>query len=438
MRFRVTEIAAAVGGQAVGHDVEVTGAGIDSREIEVGQLFVPIVAARDGHDFVASAVHRGAAAYLTSVGPIDGIDLPAVVVDDTGDALAALGRSARERLPGAVVGITGSVGKTTTKDLVAAVLEERFEAHANLRSFNNELGVPLTLLNAPDATEVAVIEMGARGSGHIAELCAIAEPTIGVVTTVELVHTELFGGIDAVATAKRELVEALPVTGTAVLFADNPHVAAMATSCAGDVITFGLDRGDVRAQRIEVDGELRASFRLTSPFGERDVQLGVRGRHNVANALAAACVGFVAGVPLDDIVVGLASTDHSPWRMDLRTAPSGALVLNDAYNAGPASTRAAVLALAHLDAHRRVAVLGTMAELGGHAVQAHLDIAAVAVEHGVEIIAVGTSDYGVDPVAGIDEVIDRLGPLGLGDAVLVKGSRVAALERVAHVLLEAG
>lgn len=438
MDFRASEIAAVVGGTVVGDDAVVRGAGIDSRELETGQLFVPIQAERDGHDFVAGAVERGAAAYLTSEGLIvDAAAAPAIEVADTAVALTAIGRAARDRLTGAVVGVTGSVGKTTTKDLAASVLRRSFATHANLRSFNNELGVPLTLLNAPEGTEAAVVEMGARGAGHIAELCAIARPNVGVVTTVEKVHTELFGTVEQVAVAKRELIEALPTDGTAVLFADNPLVLAMAEFAPGPVLTFGLGSdADVRATSIEVDEDLRPTFVLESAKGTVAVRLAARGVHNVGNALAAAAVGLVAGVPLAEIAVGLGEGSQSPWRMDLRTAPSGARVLNDAYNAGPASMRAALDSLAHLPARRRVAVLGTMAELGSDEDEAHRGVAAQASALGIEMIAVGTDRYGVDPVADVDEVIGRLGALGPDDAVLVKGSRVAGLERVAAALLE--
>lgn len=441
MKFLASEVATITGGDLIGPDVTVEGASIDSRELVEGQLFVPIVADRDGHDFIAVARRRGAPAHLTSSGLTssgpgpDEADDTAIVVADTARALAELGAAARDRLDGIVVGITGSVGKTTTKDLTAAVLARRFATHANLRSFNNELGVPLTLVTAPDGTAAAVIEMGARGAGHILDLCRIARPTIGVVTTVELVHTEHFGGIEQVAEAKRELIEALPADGTAVLYADNPVVARMAPWSAGDVVTFGVEGGDVRAESITVDDDLHPSFQLVTPWGTTAVRLEIRGRHNVGNALAAAAVGLVAGVPIDEVAAGLAQGSASPWRMDLQTAPSGVQVLNDAYNAGPASMRAALESLAHLDARRRIAVLGTMAELGDHALDAHTAVAALAAELGIELIAVGTTGYGVAAVDGPDEVLARLGPLGPGDAVLVKGSRVAGLERVAAALL---
>jgi UDP-N-acetylmuramoyl-tripeptide--D-alanyl-D-alanine ligase len=455
MELWAREIAEVTGGQLVGPDLAVRGASIDSRELTDGQLFVPIIDERDGHDFVPAAIERGASAYLSSrpVGPPD-VDVAAVVVADTAAALLALGRHARRRLaeaPGftAVVGVTGSVGKTTTKDLLRAAVGERFAATASPRSFNNELGVPLTLLNAPDRTEVSIVEMGARGIGHIAMLCELAGPTVGVVTTVEMVHTEMFGDLAEVAAAKGELVEALPPDGAAVLNADNPLVAAMAARTSARVLRFGSPVGDdtspvaavdVWAEAVELDADLRPSFRLHSPWGPVDVHLGVRGAHNVPNALAAAAAALVVGSPLDDVAVGLERAEGSPWRMDLRTAPTGVRVLNDAYNAGPASMAAALRSLDALDAPRPVAVLGVMAELGAGSDAAHRAIGDLAEDLGIEVIAIDAPGYGPAAVhvTDIDAAHDRLradGPISADLAVLVKGSRVAGLERLAERLL---
>jgi UDP-N-acetylmuramoyl-tripeptide--D-alanyl-D-alanine ligase len=433
VRFSASQIATAVNGELRGPEVWVDGVSIDSRTLVPGQLFVPIVAERDGHDFLATAVASGAAAVLTEGDAPAGVTR--VRVPDTAAALSDLGRFARSRIDGPVVGITGSVGKTSTKDLTASVLSRAFATAASEKSFNNELGVPLTLVNAPDATQAAVLEMGSRGVGHIAHLCAIGRPTVAVVTAVELVHAELMGDLDGIARAKAELVESLPVGGTAVLNAADPRVSAMATRTTETVVHYGAPDSAVRALDVVVDDELRAALVLDTDWGATPVRLGVRGLHQVSNALAAAAVGLVLGVDLADVADGLSSAELSPWRMDLRTAPSGARVLNDAYNAGPASTEAALRSLAALGATRRVAVLGRMAELGAAGPSEHLRIAAVAESLGVELLAVGTDDYGVAPVGDLDEVLVALGPLGPTDAVLVKGSRVAGLERVAELLL---
>lgn len=433
MELRGTDLARAVGGVLHGPDVTFDGAAIDSRSVEPGQLFVPVVAERDGHAFIPAALAAGAAAYLTSQAPLD--EGSAIVVDDTVVALQAAGRYARGALDGPVVGITGSVGKTSVKDLLASVLAQRLRTAASHRSFNNELGVPLTLLNAPAATQAAVIEMGARGVGHIALLCDIASPTVGVVTRVAAVHTELFGNIDEVARAKSELVRALPSEGTAVLNAGDERVAAMARVTAADVVTFG-DGGDLQAVDVTLDPSLHARFGLRTPWGDAEVALGTSGRHQVDNALAAAAAGLVCGVGLEDVVAGLAAGTLSPWRMDLATSPTGALVLNDAYNANPTSVEAALESLKALPARRRIAVLGVMAELGADSDAEHARIAEQAGAMGVRVISVAAPAYRApEQVATIEEAAALLAEIGEGDAVLVKGSRVAGLERLAALLL---
>lgn len=432
MHLRTTDLAAAIGGRLEGPDVSVDGASIDSRTVTPGQLFVPVVAERDGHEFIPAALRAGASAYLTS-GAVPGGT--AIVVQDTGAALRAAGRHARTRLPSPVIGVTGSVGKTSVKDLLAAVLSERMVTAASVRSFNNELGVPLTLLGAPEGTEAVVVEMGARGAGHIAELCAIAAPTVGIVTRVAAVHTEAFGTIEDVARTKGELVEALPADGTAVLNAADPAVAAMAARTVAAVVTFG-EGGEVRAADLVLGDDLRAQFLLRSPWGDAEVTLAVRGSHQVENALAAAAAALACGLDLGAVQAGLAKAALSPWRMELAVAVSGATVLNDAYNANPTSVAAALEALAALPAVRRTAVLGVMAELGEREEVEHAAIGARARELGIRVIAVAAPAYGGEDVASVEAALALLGELDDGDAVLIKGSRVAALERLAALLLE--
>ena len=432
MRFQVTDLATALGARLEGPAVTVVdGLATDSRSVRPGQLFAAVRAERDGHDFVGDAGSAGAVAALVDHRVGDGACL---VVPDVRAALVGMAGVAREQLPDRVVGVTGSVGKTTTKDLLAAVLSQEFVTAASEKSFNNELGVPLTLCNAPDEVEAVVVEMGARGSGHIAFLCDMARPTVGVVTTVQAVHTELMGGEEQIARTKGELIDSLPDDGLAVLNAAVPLVAAMASRTAARVLTFGLG-GDVVATDVSVDADLRPTFRLHSPWGETEVRLGVRGEHNVDNALAAASVALFLGLSLEQVAAGLASSDQSPWRMDLRTTASGARVLNDAYNAAPASMAAALRSLASLDAVRRTAVLGVMAELGERGPDEHRRVAELAAALGIRVVAVDTDLYGVAPVDGVDGALDAVGELGEGDAVLVKGSRVVGLERVAAALL---
>jgi UDP-N-acetylmuramoyl-tripeptide--D-alanyl-D-alanine ligase len=435
VKFRASAIADAVGGTLAGPDVEIDGAAIDSRALHPGQLFVPVRGDRDGHDFITMARDGGAAATLTARDPESGIT--SIVVADTEVAFSALGAHARTLLPKRVAGITGSVGKTSTKDLAAAALVRRYVVTANEKSFNNELGVPLTLVNAAPDTEVTVIEMGTRGDGHISDLCAIARPSVAIVTSVELAHSEFMGGLDSIARSKSELPACLPADGIAILNADNERVAAMASVTSARVLLYGIDRGDVRACNVHVEDDLRVQFDLESEWGSAPVLLGVRGRHHVGNALAAAALALVWDVPLADVVDGLMEGELSPWRMELHVSRHGTRILNDAYNAGPASMEAALRSVAHLPVARHHAVLGPMAELGSDSNAAHAHIASVAAELGVRLVAFETDAYGVEPVTSIDDAVSALGDLGPDDAVLVKGSRVAGLERLAEQLLSA-
>ena len=432
MRMKASEIAEAVRGTVAGPDTVVDGATIDSRQAGGGKLFVPVRARRDGHDFVDDALAAGAAAYLTAAGPRGGT---AIVVDDTVPALGLAGGAARDLLPDRVVGITGSVGKTSTKDLLAATLARRWRTAASARSFNNELGVPLTLLDAPGDSEAVVVEMGARGRGHVAALCAVARPTVAVVTTVGMAHTQQFGTVEEVARSKAELVESLPGDGVAVLNAENPLVAGMAAFTGAMVITFGRASGDVQAADVRLDDELRPRFRLLTPWGDADVRLAVRGEHQVANALAAAAAALACEMVLEEVAAGLGTAALSPWRMELARSPGGTLVLNDSYNANPLSTEAALRSLARLEATRRIAVLGVMAELGPGGPAEHRHMGALAAELGIRVIAVAAPDYGGEQVDDPDAALAALGPLGAGDAVLVKGSRAAGLESLAGRLL---
>jgi UDP-N-acetylmuramoyl-tripeptide--D-alanyl-D-alanine ligase len=276
MQFDLEDLASAVDGTLVGASAIVDGVDIDSRRLRPGSLFVALVAERDGHDYLEAAEKAGASAALVTDADRVPDGMSAVVVDDAEDALARLGSLARTRMDDRVVAVTGSVGKTSVKDLAAAAIGAGLAVHASERSFNNEIGVPLTLANTPEGTEAVVVEMGARGAGHIADLCVIAQPTVGVVTAVAQAHTELFGTIDDVARAKGELVEALPKSGIAVLNADDHRVAAMTERCAARVLTYGVDAGAVRAMDIVLDDELRPSFTLETPWGRAPVRLAAR------------------------------------------------------------------------------------------------------------------------------------------------------------------
>jgi UDP-N-acetylmuramoyl-tripeptide--D-alanyl-D-alanine ligase len=433
VRIRASEAAAGIGGRLIGPDVEFDGASFDSRTTAPGQLFVPIVAERNGHEFIGAARDRGAVAHLTSEPDPYRRDGTAIEVADTAQALLALAAWARRRLDARVVGVTGSVGKTSAKDLMAAACGPSRRTTANERSFNNEQGLPVTILNAPDDTEVLILEMGMRGFGHISQLCEIARPDIGVVTVVGHAHTELVGGIDGVARAKGELVEALPASGTAVLNADDERVVAMRSRTGADVITFGV-AGDVRVSAVELDALARARFRLDTPWGSGRARLAVPGIHMVVNAAAAIAVAGVVGVDLPAALDALATATVSGMRMEVTTAPSGATIVNDAYNANPTSMHAALAALAAMDADRRVAVLGLMGEIDDPG-PAHREVARRAADLGLELIVVGTDLYGVEPSG---DPVGACGSVGPGDVVLVKASRSAGLERVVAELVRAG
>jgi UDP-N-acetylmuramoyl-tripeptide--D-alanyl-D-alanine ligase len=444
------------GGEAVdaGSERELSGVSIDTRTLRPGELFVAIRAARDGHEFIGAALAAGAGGLLVdrdfgrgawgrSGRGVHGevvVEVPVIGVADTAKALLKLGSAARDRIAGEVVGVTGSVGKTSTKDLAAAAVGAALRVAASERSFNNDLGVPLTLANAAERTQVAVVELGSRGRGHLTRLCEIARPSVGVVTAVAPAHTETFGSLDQVAVAKAELIEALPSSGIAVLNFDDDRVRAMSALTPARVLAYsaaGAAGADVIASSIKLDDELRPSFEVRSPWGRATVRLEARGAHQVSNALAALAVAGSCGVDLVDAAAALVGARLSPWRMELHRAASGAVVINDAYNANPASVRAALEALAAVNASWRVAVLGEMAELGECSAAEHLAVADLAHERGIEVIAVGTDAYGVEPVQDVDEALRALGPLRRGDAVLIKASRVAGLERLGEALLEA-
>ena len=321
------------------------------------------------------------------------------------------------------MGVTGSVGKTSTKDLIAAAVGASFRTTANERSFNNEQGLPITVLNAPDDTEVLVVEMGMRGFGEIARLCEIARPHLGVVTVVGHAHTDLVGGLEGVAEAKGELIAALPASGAAILNADDDRVAAMSSRTSAAVLSYGWT-GEVFPADIELDAAARAHFFAHTPWGRAEITLPVPGMHMVSNALAALAVAGTVGVDIDDAAAALAEVEVSDMRMEVVIASGGATVVNDAYNANPTSMHAALDALAAIDASRRIAVLGLMAEIE-HPERAHREVMRRAEDLGLEVVVVGTDLYGVDPV---DDVRAAIGPLGPDAAVLVKASRSAGLE----------
>ncbi len=418
---------------------------VDSRAVAPQGLFVAVAGEHvDGHDYAAAALSGGAAAVLASR-PVDG---PSVVVDDVVVALGRLARHVVDRLDDLrVVGVTGSAGKTSVKDLLAHLLAGFGPTVAPTGSFNNELGVPLTVLRADASTRFLVVEMGARGIGHIRLLCGIAPPDVGAVLNVGSAHLGEFGSPENTALAKGELVEALGPDGVAVLNADDHRVAAMASRTRARVLTFGAPGADVSVSDVRLDDTGEVDLVVGHAGRTVPAHLPLLGAHQAANAAAALAV--VAGLGLDvaaavDALAG--ARPASPMRMQREVRADGLVVVNDAYNANPESAAAAVDALAALGAGRTTyAVLGEMLELGADSETAHRELgehaAARGVDHvlavgaGASAVAVGAGERGVavpDTDAAVAWLRERVGP---GDAVLVKASRGSRLERVAEALL---
>lgn len=445
-------------------DTVVNGIFTDSRELEPGGAFVAFEGDRvDGHDFLHQAIGSGARALLITREP-EGLgdvveaatmrEVAVVRVPDGRGALQALASYHRERLFCPVIGITGSTGKTTTKEFVTAVLGSRLRVTSTKGNRNNEIGVPLTVMDAGAVTDVLVVEMGMRGKGQIAELCEIARPTIGLVTNVGASHVEFLGSLESIASAKAELVEAIPEDGVVFLNGDDAFTEMLALSSRAPVVRYGLAEAcDIRAVEIELDTESRASFTIVAQGARIPVSLSVPGRHNVYNALAATALGLHLGLEPEAISEALAGATAGEMRMQVFTSATGIHVINDAYNANPTSMRAAVETLANMTtAERRVAVLGDMAELGSLAELAHFNIgeeiaglpidALITVGERAARIADGARAGGMDPgnirpCATADEASEVLDDeLEPGDVVLVKASRVMGLERVVEGIVE--
>ena len=451
------EVAAAVEGQLAGApaDTPVTGTvEYDSRKVGPGGLFVAFVGENaDGHEFAGAAIAAGAAAVI-GTRPVDG---PHILVDDPLVAMARLARAVVDLLPElTVIGLTGSSGKTTTKDLIAQVTAKLGPTVAPAGTFNNELGHPYTVLRADPDTRYLVLEMGARGIGHIRYLCGIARPRIGIVLNVGVAHLGEFGSQDQIALAKGELVEALPADGVAILNADDHRVAAMASRTAARVVMVGESPGaDVRATDVSLDERGRPAYTLVMPSGSAPVRLGISGRHQVGNTLVAAAVAGELGAAPEEIAQWLGDLRLvSTRRMDVFDRANDVTVIDDSYNANPASTAAALNALTAIgDGRRRIAVLGYMAELGEYERAGHEEVGRLAATLGVDLLvvvgepaapihdgAVAVADWGGKSVQVTDQdaaVALLRDELRARDVVLVKGSRYRTWA-VADALRETG
>lgn len=456
MRLSLTEIVTATGGHlldpgAAHGEVFITGVSTDTRTLQPGDLFVPLSGPRaDGHTFLREAALRGATAALwAQERPDPAGAIPLVRVTDPLVALGAVAAHYRRRLAVTIVGITGSVGKTTTTKMTAAVLATRFRTVVTKPEWNAEVGVPLTILGLREPDQVAVIEMAMRALGQIAELVKIAAPGIGVVTAIGETHLEFLGTTENIATAKGELIAGLPPAGIAVLNADDVAVRGLATLARGRVVFYGLEgAADVVARQIRTTRN-GVTFSLQAGARAATVTLKTWGHHNVRNALAAAAVGLVMDVPLEDIVTGLERVQLPHGRLE-PVQLGDVLVLNDTYNASPASVRAGLAVLAELAslAHR-VAVLGEMRELGPQSDAFHREVGRLVADVGVRmLVTVGEQAraYGYGAAAGLsaeaivhvqhldDAVRELAAGLRAHDVVLVKGSRAMAMERIVERL----
>ncbi|WP_163505543.1 UDP-N-acetylmuramoyl-tripeptide--D-alanyl-D-alanine ligase [Fodinicola acaciae] len=458
IELTLAEVAELTGGRLRNADAAAVVTGtveFDSRKVTGGGLFVALPGEHvDGHDYTKHATEAGAVASIVA----REVDEPAIVVDDPLKALADLARGVLARLKDiTVVGVTGSSGKTSTKDLLAQLLSRLGETVAPPESFNNEIGHPYTVLRATTSTRYLVLEKSARKIGHIAELTRIAPPRIGVELNVGVAHVGEFGSRDAIATAKAELVQALPPAdqgGVAVLNADDPRVRAMAEKTTAKVVLTGrAEDADVRAEKVQLDEIGRPGFDIHVGGQMAPVQMALYGEHHVGNALAAAAVALELGMPLAAAAAGLSeATVVSRRRMEVSTRPDGVTVIDDTFNANPDSVRVALRNQAAIAGdRRRWLVLGEMAELGDTAEAEHQQIGRYAVELGVtRIVATGphasavvagaenvaSGDTEVVEVADTGEAVALLSArLEPGDVVLVKGSKVAHMEHVTAALL---
>ena len=442
-----------------------SGVSTDSRRLQPGEMFVALQGEQfDGHAFAAAAAQRGAAVILVSsafaqqpearrVGESGGDGLAVIAVPDTLAALQEMARAQRRRFAGKVVGITGSNGKTTVKEMTSAVLEQRYATFRSPGNLNNHIGLPLAWLSLPAGVEVCVCEMGMNHLGEIRQLCSVAQPHIGVVTNVALAHVGYLGSLDEVQQAKGELIDALEADGIAVVNADDPRTRAIGTRAPGRVIAFGRSPDAEVRGRVVADGGFDGlQCELEIDGAVWPCQVALPGQHNLSNALAAAAVGVALHVPPAQIVAGLQSYRGMYGRMAVRRLRDDIVVIDDSYNANPDSTRAALQVLQQAgQGGRRIAVLGDMLELGDAAPALHRDIGALACQCGVNTLivlgefaastAAGARDAGMAPsrihqVASHQEAVQALERLvAPGDVLLVKGSRGMTMERVVEGVL---
>lgn len=444
--WRASEFARYASGQLQGEDRAFSSVSTDTRTMNAGALFVALRGPNfDGHDFVAAAAERGAAVAL--VERALPVALPQVVVADPLVALSTFAREWRRQFAIPVVGVTGSNGKTTTKELIGSILSRIGPTLVTRGNLNNHIGVPLTLMELNATHRFAVIEMGASHQGEIAHLCSIAEPTIGIVTNAGAAHLEGFGGLQGVAAGKGELFRSLPVDGVAIINADDVFALTWRDTRASErLLTFGFEQpADFMAHNVRTADEVdfRIDFDLATPEGSRAATLSLAGLHNLRNALGAAAAAYAAGASLDDIVAGLAAMRAVAGRLELKPAINGAFLVDDSYNANPSSLKAGIDAF-HRFSGPRWLVLGEMKELGESSIGLHAEVGRYARAAGMERLfafgeharyaaeAFGEGAQWFDDLDALTDAVRQT--LAPGTAILIKGSRANRLERVAAAL----
>ena len=446
----MTEIADAVAGELINEeDFRIDSISTDTRQLEPGDLFIALLGENfDAHDFLAQAFEKGARAAVVESGREYDVKKPLIKVEDTTRALQDLAAYYLEQLSLTVIAVTGSTGKTTTKDLTASVVKQRYETLKTQGNFNNEIGLPLTLFRLDESHEAVVLEMGMRGVGEIAHLTEIAPPDIGVVTNVGKTHIELLGSVAKIAQAKSELVQSLDEKGTAILNADDERVKAMSELTKANVIYYGINKeANLKGREIRtLTSPDRVSFQLEVGTKSSEIMLPMPGEYNVYNALAAAAVGRELGIDLAEIKEGLATASLTDKRNQIIKSAQGIKIINDTYNANPTSVRAGLNTLSQIAEGRKIAILGDMLELGEVAEKEHYKLGSVIIEEGIDYlitigdlalkIAEGAEDKGLDKSKIFTynrkrEAIDKIEEImETDDTILVKASRGMKLEEI--------
>ncbi|MBZ4686997.1 MAG: UDP-N-acetylmuramoyl-tripeptide--D-alanyl-D-alanine ligase [Clostridia bacterium] len=452
MKKKISDIVKITNGELVSgnKDKLVTGITTDSRKVESGDLFVALTGEKfDGHNFVNTALEKGAGAAVIEKEHKEKfkmLNYPVIAVENTLQALGAIAHSHRKQFRIPVVAITGSNGKTTTKDMVSSVLQQKFNIIKTEGNYNNEIGLPLTLLKIAEDTQAAVVEMAMRGLGQIKYLCEIASPDVGIITNIGPVHYELLGSMENIAKAKGELIEGLPDNGLAIVNGEDTWCRRIASSFSGRIITYGFSKESaIRAEKIKLEN-FSTSFELHFKEEKVNIHLPLPGEHNVLNSLAAAAVGIYFGLSLQEIAQGLNSVKISSMRLEVTEGPRKSIIINDSYNANPVSVKASLNVLSNMSNGRKIAVFGDMLELGQLAVEGHREVGKTVSQYKLDyLITVGNLAqeiareairtgmpqervYQFDETEAAAKILSKI--LIKDDIVLIKGSRSMKMEEI--------